>query len=230
MTIRLYENNTQTESNRTWVGANSLDLSDGAHFLKSTGNTVDKVGAWERIVWVNNTETTYDSDNVTVDKKKVTYVPDEAERLYEVEGNWQEIIFSWALITANTIDLDVNGVAMTQVPFNTSDAQTLADIATQIASDFATVASADAGTNKVLVYGADINSTVVITNVVVASWASQATASVVDLEFAETDETKYFDLIASDVVDMSTSSDTTGQVELVDALPDTKGAFQIVNL
>ena len=66
-------------------GANSLDISDGAHFLKSTGNVVNKVAAGERIVGVNNTETTYASDNQTVAKKVVNYVPDEANRLYEVE-------------------------------------------------------------------------------------------------------------------------------------------------
>jgi len=83
MAIALYENNTQEESNRTWVGANSLVL-DAPFFLKSTGNVVDKAGAGERIVGVNNTEKTYAADNVTVAKATVTYVPETANRLYEV--------------------------------------------------------------------------------------------------------------------------------------------------
>lgn len=139
MSIRLYENNTQEESNRTWVGANSLDLSDGAHFLKSTGNVVDKAGAGERIVGVNNTETTYESDNETVALKEVTYVPETANRLYEVE-------------------------------------------------------MAGAGTVTVA------------------------------------DETNYFDLTDSDTVDNTTSSATTGQVQLIKFISATKGVFKIANL
>lgn len=84
MTVSLYENNTQEESNRVGVGANSLSL-NAPFFLKSTGNVVDKAGAGERIVGVNNTEKTYASDNVTVAKATVTYVPETANRLYTVE-------------------------------------------------------------------------------------------------------------------------------------------------
>jgi hypothetical protein len=83
MSIALYENNTQEESNRVGVGANSLVL-DSAFFLKSTGNVVDKAGAGDVIVGVNNTEATFAADNVTVAKATVTYVPKTSNRLYEV--------------------------------------------------------------------------------------------------------------------------------------------------
>ena len=85
MSIKLVENNTQEEKNRSGVGANSLDLSDGGHFLQSVGNIVSKAAAATRIVGVNNTETTYASDNQTIALKKVVYVPAESNRTYELE-------------------------------------------------------------------------------------------------------------------------------------------------
>ena len=83
MSISLHENNTQEESNRVGVGANSLVL-DAPFFLQSVGNVVSKAVAAVRIVGVNNTEATFASDNVTVAKATVTYVPETANRLYEV--------------------------------------------------------------------------------------------------------------------------------------------------
>lgn len=230
MAIKLTENNSYKASQRTGIWANSLEL-DWAYFVKSTGNIVDKAGAGERIVGVNDTEATYASDNQTVAKAVVNYTPDEADRTYKTNIAGQVITFSGALVTDNTIDLKINGVAMTQVPFNTSDAQTLADIATQIETDFASVIfSAAAGTNSVVVVGDDVNSTVVITEVVVAAGASQATATVGAIDVTADEETTYFDLVSADLVDGSTGSTTTWQVELVSYDWDQVWDFQIVNL
>ena len=228
MTIRLYENNTQEESNRAGVWANSLDISDGAHFLLSTGNVVGKATTWARIVWVNNTETTYASDNQSSAKKEVTYVPETANRLYEVEVAGQLITFSGALITANTIGLNVNGVAMDTVTFGTDDATTLALIATQLET-FAEIESAVVGTNSIVVTWVDANSTVVISGIVVSLWESQVTAVVTDAGIAVWDETKYYDLVSSVAVKASTASATTGQVQLVKYISVIKWVFKIVN-
>lgn len=83
MAISLYENNTQEESNRTGVGANSLDLSGGAVFLQSVGNVVSGATAGVRIVGVNNTEKVFASDNESNAQDTVTYVPATANRLYK---------------------------------------------------------------------------------------------------------------------------------------------------
>lgn len=85
MSISLHENNTQAESNRTGVGANSLDLSTGAVFLQSVGNIVSGAVTGARIVGVNNTEKVFASDNESVAKATVTYVPETANRTYKVE-------------------------------------------------------------------------------------------------------------------------------------------------
>lgn len=228
MTIRLYENNTQEESNRAGVWANSLDISDGAHFLLSTGNVVGKATTWARIVWVNNTETTYASDNQSSAKKEVTYVPETANRLYEVDVAGQLITFSGALVGSNTIDLNVNGVAMSTVTYATSDANTLGLIATELET-FAEIESAVVGTNSIVVTWVDANSTVVISGIVVLLWDSQVTAVVTDAGIAVWDETKYYDLVSSVAVKASTASATTGQVQLVKYISVIKWVFKIVN-
>lgn len=46
-----------------------------------------------------------------------------------------KVIFDADLITGNLIDFTINDVAVTQVPFNTSHSQTMADIKTQIETD-----------------------------------------------------------------------------------------------
>jgi len=228
MTIRLYENNTQEESNRAGVWANSLDISDGAHFLLSTGNVVGKATTWARIVWVNNTETTYASDNQSSAKKEVTYVPETANRLYEVDVAGQLITFSGALVGSNTIDLNVNGVAMDTVTYASHDTNTLGLIATELET-FAEIESAVVGTNSIVVTWVDANSTVVISDIVVLLWDSQVTAVVTDAGIAVWDETKYYDLVSSFAIKASTASATTGQVQLVKYISVIKWVFKIVN-
>lgn len=90
------------------------------------------------------------------------------------------LLFSGALITSNVINgnVVVNGVvhSLSPVDYNTSDAQTLADIATAIAL-VSGVASATAGTHDVTVV-ADAETDVRLTSFVVTAGSSQATASV----------------------------------------------------
>lgn len=80
-------------------------------------------------------------------------------------------------LTSGSVDLDVDGVAMTQVAFNASMAQTLADIATQLLADFPlliTSGVADGNTLEIIsVTGNNIviDSIVVTTDPAVGSWA-----------------------------------------------------------
>jgi len=86
------------------------------------------------------------------------------------------ITFSGAL-TSGSIDLDVDGVAMTQVAFNTSMAQTMADLGAQLVADFpAKVQSTIVDGNTLeIISQASINvvidSIVVTTDPATGSWA-----------------------------------------------------------
>jgi len=54
----------------------------------------------------------------------------------------QSITFDSDLTSGATIDLKIDGVDMTQVPYNTSHAQTMADFAAQVLADFPQIATA----------------------------------------------------------------------------------------
>lgn len=97
---------------------------------------------------------------------------------YYYNGN-TKLTFDAALVTSNTIDLDVNGVAMTQVAFNTDNNTTLDDIATQLTTDFPTViASAARNWTDTIDIVPVTWQNVRITDIVVAGWASQANGSI----------------------------------------------------
>ena len=111
---------------------------------------------------------------------------------------------------------------MTTVNFNTSDAQTLADIATQLVTDFPTViASASAGTNSVKITPVTTNSSVVITDIVVTGGASQATGTVANSVVLYTDEGKYYDITTGgQSLDYHTAHASSGQVVLYRAIEE----------
>lgn len=85
------------------------------------------------------------------------------------------ITFDANLVTGNAIDLDLNGVSMTTVNFNTDNNTTLDDLATQIETDFTTeVESAvRSWTDKVIITLKKWQ-VATITNAAVTGWASQA--------------------------------------------------------
>lgn len=229
MTIRGSKNNSYDGGSENGVWANSVAFTDEV-FVKKTAWIVTKSAATEQIDWVNSTIATMASDNQTVDQKKINYAPAILEREYEIELAGQVITFSGVLVTSNVVDLNVNGVAMTSVPFNGTDSQTLADIATQLVTDFPTlIESATAGTNLVEVVGVDNNASVSITDVVVTLGAGQATAVVTAETIAQTDEEAYFDIANESIIDPFTKSASTGQVQLVRYIGPSVGSFRIVN-
>jgi len=124
MSIKLYESNGHTTSTLSGIGDNSMVL-DGAYFLQQTSGIVEKATAGARIIWVNETQATFASDNETVALKRVNFVPSTANRLYEVEITGGTITVADEGKYYNLTDADtVNGATESTVPFyvNTSDA------------------------------------------------------------------------------------------------------------
>lgn len=108
MAIKLYESNGFKTSTLSWIWDNSMVL-DWAYFLQQTSWIVEKATAWARIIWVNETQDTFASDNETVAKKRVNFVPADAWRLYEVWITWWTITVAdeWKyfnLTDADTVD------------------------------------------------------------------------------------------------------------------------------
>lgn len=98
------------------------------------------------------------------------------------------LVFNGQLITGNTFDLDIDGVAITQVPFNTSNNKTLEDIVAQLNSN-ALVQQAkqltgnqnanDYGQYRILITFEQLGGFVpVVDNAVVAGGASQITVTI----------------------------------------------------
>ena len=131
MAIYLKEKNVYLDRTRQWIGANSLDLFWGATFLKKSGNVISQAtAATDRIIWVNVTEAVFASDNQTVAKAVVHYVPKECDRQYTVTISWGSVTVAdegkfFNLSAADT----VNGASVSTTPFyvNTSDAWATVD-------------------------------------------------------------------------------------------------------
>lgn len=104
---------------RQGIGANNLTTVAGQFFLKRTGNIVDKAtAATDRIVGVNETRALFASDNQTVAKNKVWYVPKEVPETYEVTISGGTVTADdegkfYNLSAADT----VNGATESTVPF-----------------------------------------------------------------------------------------------------------------
>lgn len=96
----------------------------------------------------------------------------------------QVITWDADFITANTIDLHVNGEAITQVTFATDHDTTIAAVATNIqALTSVTTAVADAVPRTITITGATNGIDIPVTQIVVALGASQASSTVSDTQF-----------------------------------------------
>lgn len=111
-------------NNRQGIGANSLTTLAGQFFLKRTGgggNIVDKAtAATDRIIGVNDTRAVFASDNQTVAKKNVFYVPKEARETYEctISGGTITVDDEGKFYNISASDT-VNGATESVVPFYT---------------------------------------------------------------------------------------------------------------
>lgn len=80
------------------------------------------------------------------------------------------------LESGNTVDLKIDGVSMTQVPWNTSHNQTMTDICTQILADFSQIATCTAAGKVITVTAAVRGVAFVISDWLVAGGSNQAVA------------------------------------------------------
>lgn len=98
------------------------------------------------------------------------------------------LVFNGQLIASNTFDLDIDGVAITQVPFNTSNNQTLEDIVAGLNSNALVLQAKqltgnqnanDYGQYRILITFEQLGGFIpVVDNAVVAGGASQITVTV----------------------------------------------------
>lgn len=103
--------------------------------------------------------------------------PSSLDAVLSVLAESTKLTFDADFVTANVIDMDVNGNTITSVPFNTDNNTTLADIATQIALDPSVQAALVISTGtpndrEILVI--PTGATVPVTNIVVTLGTSQA--------------------------------------------------------
>jgi hypothetical protein len=89
------------------------------------------------------------------------------------------LTFDADFVTGNTIDLDVNGTSITQVPFDTDQATTLANLISAIDALTGISAVAGSGARDIDITVDDALENITVDNVIVASGASQAGSSVV---------------------------------------------------
>lgn len=211
------------------VGANSLSITS-KDFVKKTTWVIAKATAWDTIVWLSATLNTFASDNQTVAKDTVSYNPFNTNTKYELPVSGITLTFAGALVTSNVVNLKVNGVAMTAVTYDTSDANTLWLIATQLVTDFPTlIAAATAGTNSVKITPVTDNGSVEITNIVVTAGATQTTGTVANNTIAYTDEGKFYDITTGgQSLAYHTAHASSGQVKLYRAIEN--GTFAVVKI
>lgn len=93
-------------------------------------------------------------------------------------SNYTLITFSAALVASNKINGNINGVAMSEVTYATSNANTLSLIATAIAAMAGVGSAVVSGTRAVKVYPSNAQSIAVADTFVVTAGASQATSTI----------------------------------------------------
>lgn len=198
--------------------------------MKSTqGTGVENAGAGDTIVGVSVSSFTAESDNFTVDMKRALYTPTDSldEVLMDVVGG-VALTFDAALVASNTIDMDVNGVAMTQITYASSNDATLDAIAAQLVSQFPDIIKyATRTTTRIISLTPVDGQTITLTDIVVAAGASQAAGAQTTV-FTAADEDKFYD-ITTGGVSVATESTTTGQLRLNKWNSLSSGWFAVVN-
>lgn len=208
------------------VAANSLVCESGTP-VKIASGFVAKAGAGETIEGIANNNKTYASDNQTVAMAKVSYNPVHDDETYDVSVTGGiALTFDAALVASNTINLEVNGTAMTQVTYATSNDNTLDLIATQLETQFPTlIASADRSGTRSVAITPVAGVTVTLSDIVVAAGASQANgAQVNNLTVGN-----YYDITSAGALDGMTTSSSTGQLKIVSVASPTVVEVKIVN-
>jgi hypothetical protein len=126
----------------------------------------------------------------------------------------QVITWDADFVTGNTIDLHVNGEAITQVTFATDHATTIAAVATNIqALTSVATAVADAVPRTITITGATNGIDIPVTQIVVAGGASQANSTVSDTQYG-LDIGQYLEDQNYDRTLWPYSSDSTKETEM----------------
>ncbi len=86
----------------------------------------------------------------------------------------QTLDFDADFVTGNTIDIDVQGTAIVQVPFNTDQATTLADLATELQAQASIVTATGTAARQITITSAVPGVPVTLSNILVAGGATQA--------------------------------------------------------
>lgn len=229
--MRKVKSNSYEGGDVSAIGTNSVAFTKKDLVSMSGGFLIKAVAGWA-IEWVCKQTLTMAADNQTSAQVEVPYEEQKEQTTYEIEAVWQVLLFDADLVASNTINLDVNGVAMTEVTFDTDTATTCAAIAAQLVTDFGSVIDAttasdwDRTINIVPVWA---DSTVVVTDIVVAAGASQADGAVTDTALAQTDEGKYFDITSGQKVSAVTAHATSWQLRMVKFVGTGNSEYQIVN-
>ena len=130
-------------------------------------------------------------------KPTILYVTKKKNDVSEV---W-DLTFVGDFVALNTINLDINGVAVTETTFTTDQTTTLAAVASNIAGH-AAVATAVVTTGRTIrITGASAGLSLLIENIVVAAGASQTTGSVAIIAYADTVGTNVASLQEADTID-----------------------------
>jgi hypothetical protein len=148
--------------------------------------------------------------------------PPESFRVYRRDDEVAVVkvaTFSANLVTGNSVAITINGIALSAVPFNTSNAQTLTDVATAIQAAEGVNTASSNGSNAITVT-ADTGAGLSI-SIVVSGGASQATVAVTTSNAGHTIQDDINESILNDVNDyyfvVETSHDKFTQIEAAEA-------------
>lgn len=84
MSVKLSEFKNYTGTERTGIGANSVDTTSGDCFVTKANQFVSKAVAGGEISGVSLTQTAFASDNQTVSMLPLNYIPTDVDNLYDV--------------------------------------------------------------------------------------------------------------------------------------------------
>jgi len=84
MTIKISEFKTYEGTERGWIGANSVDTTAGTYFVTKTNEFVALATAGSEISGVSLTQETFASDNQTVAKNQLNFIPSHVRNTYDV--------------------------------------------------------------------------------------------------------------------------------------------------
>jgi hypothetical protein len=212
------------------VGGNSVVFGQGDLLSQSTEFAIEAT-AGSTIIGVCLAEKTMASDNQTVARVKVGYTPLSTKNTYTLPIAGTSLVFAGDLVASNVVNLNVNGVAMTPITYDTSNNNTLDLIAAQLQTQFPSViASATrSGTRTVVINTVGKMSSVVLTGILVTLGASQTTGVQTSL-ISTGDIGKFYDIVtATQFVDAATENASSGQLKLENYSSGDFGDFSIAN-